>query len=216
MPCSPPTQVHTYTWESCNQSVISCWWLGSFSRSCAGRPYQQLFREKECFIFMFMARISSISYWDFHSCKLGKRAGLVLMSSSLLVGLLHSYCCLTCWSLLALGNAQWVKTQGCHINLYQPMVAAKSMWAGSCWWTTDPKKQRPEGKPTSKLHLNSPCGDNSFHFVSNVSCPFKSGLSGDFQLATSPRETYLRNNSKHCASWIMSIVITPAEAQEES
>lgn len=67
---------------------------------------------------------------------------------------------------------------------------------------------------TSFSHLNSPCGDYSSHFTS-VSCSFKHGFPGDFQIATSPRATYPEYNGRHCASLIMSIIVMPAEAEEE-
>lgn len=64
-------------------------------------------------------------------------------------------------------------------------------------------------------YLNSPGGGNTFHLTSNTYCPFKSGFLGDFQIAASPRGTYPKNNRPYYVSLIMSIVKTPAEAQEE-
>lgn len=44
---------------------------------------------------------------------------------------------------------------------------------------------------------------------------FQTWISGDFQIATSPKATYPGYNGQHCASLIMSVVRVPAEAEEE-
>lgn len=49
----------------------------------------------------------------------------------------------------------------------------------------------------------------------SVSCSFKQGFSGDFQIATSLQAVYTAYNGRQCASLILSIVTTLAVVEEE-
>lgn len=111
----------------CNQPVIS----SSLSKGV-------LFIHVYCpYFFTLFGRLMTY----FHSCKWGKRTGKHPPVSQWLLPYTH-------WFLLILHNAHWVKTHGCHINLYQPILAAKSMLVNHWPKNHTSIKYKPSGKPT--------------------------------------------------------------------